>query len=84
MSLSERWESNHPFVGILPSRWRKWIDHDQIEWLRGKKVYVANPYYLNAEDLEDLQKLRDSGFTVGVTGHSDYSPSTIRVEVSRG
>ena len=62
-----------------------WADH---AWRRvspdGEVVWVGEPYGLGVDDLRELVKLADEGWTVNVTGASMHFPGrTVKVEIRK-
>lgn len=63
---------------------RRWADHQVAEISNNPyelPAYVCHPYELDTEAMQDLLALERAGFTVHISGHSEYHPSSLRVEI---
>lgn len=63
----------------------RWAEHRFRVSLPGEPpVYVAEPYRLGPEDLQDLLDLARDGWAVAVSGASQHSPGrTLRISLQR-
>lgn len=61
----------------------RWLDHQNVETdAHGTKRYVCHPYSLDDAAWEDFTALTAAGYSIRITGNSDYMPGrTVRVEV---
>lgn len=87
------WGWNSPvFVALAPEHYRnpdndgigisrRWTDHQDLIERHGHTVYVAHPYVLDGEALDDLSRLRSAGWAVRVDGSEYYPGRTVRVSL---
>ena len=78
-----------PWANILSNgaymvRHRNWLDHLwRYRDSRGSIVFVAEPYEIDEDDLDDLALLRDHGWCINFYGDGFHHPDTIRIHLSR-
>jgi hypothetical protein len=74
-----------PSRGAPPTGGGRWVDHPSIAVDdRGRRVFVSEPYELDAVALRALVALADRGWQVTVHGRSTYFPGrTLQVRVHK-
>jgi hypothetical protein len=77
-----------PWATIYPNgayyvEGRHWLDHLFRVIRNDGTVFIAEPYDLGRQDLDDLNLLREQGWKVEISGHSIHHPRTVRVQVWR-
>ena len=62
---------------------RRWLDHFGSTMLRGRRVFVSEPYGFSAESAADLEAFcRPMGVKWSVDSNSEWNPgSTVRVSI---
>ncbi len=57
---------------------KQWADHVTLD---SKSNLVAEPYYLDNNDIKDLARIANSGFTISITPRSEHSKETVKIVI---